>query len=118
MCTSGANKPTYVLPLSNDSRCEGVAIGGVFSRGAWRGWSSEAYSNLTTEGVTWSVEDVLITDDMVRAHKLEKAAQKVAKKAREKKTESKKSPAPGAFCSGDREWGRGGRRRRRALPVR
>ena len=103
MCTSGANKPTYVLPLSNDSRCEGVAIGGVFSRGAWRGWSSEAYSNLTTEGVTWSVEDVLITDDMVRAHKLEKAAQKVAKKAREKKTESKKrrkrlapsAPGPG-----------------------
>jgi hypothetical protein len=94
MCTSGAKRPNFVLPLSNDSCCEGDAIGG-------RGWSREAYSNLKKKGVTWSVQDVLITDDMVLAHKLEKAAKKA--KAKAKAAEGKKkrkrlapsAPGPG-----------------------
>jgi hypothetical protein len=100
MCTSGAKVATFVLPLSNDSRCEGDAIGGKREsrrdgRHVWRGWSRKAYSNLEKKGVTWSVQDVLITDDMVRAHKLEKAAKKAkaaeAKKA--KAAEAKKAKA-------------------------
>jgi len=94
MCTSGAKRANFVLPLSNDSCCEGDAIGG-------RGWSREAYSNLKKKGVTWSVQDVLITDDMVLAHKLEKAAKKA--KAKAKAAEGKKkrkrlapsAPGPG-----------------------
>jgi hypothetical protein len=103
VCTSGAKRTSPVLPLSNESSCEGDAIGGewVSSRNAWKGWSSDAYSNLKKEGVTWRVEDVRITDDMVRAHKLEKAAKKA--KAVERAVERKKkrkrlalsAPGPG-----------------------
>jgi hypothetical protein len=74
-----------------------VLVGTI--RGAWKGWSLEAYSNLKKKGVTWSVEDVLITDDMVRAFELEKAAKKAtrsAKKAERKKKRKRLAPsAPG-----------------------
>ena len=105
VCTSGAKVTNFVLPLSNDSRCEGVAIGGSWSfrrgRGAWRGWSLAAYSNLKKKGVTWSVEDVLITDDMVRAFELEMAANKATRSAKKAEREKKRkrlapsAPGPG-----------------------
>ena len=104
MCTSGAKVANFVLPLSNDSRCEGDAIGGKWEsarggRHVWRGWSRKAYSNLKKKGVTWSVQDVLITDDMVSAHKLEKAAKKAKAKAAEGKKKRKRlapsAPGPG-----------------------
>ncbi len=104
MCTSGAKVANFVLPLSNDSRCEGDAIGGKREsrrdgRHVWRGWSRKAYSNLKKKGVTWSVQDVLITDDMVRAFELEKEAKKVKAKAAEGKKKRKRlapsAPGPG-----------------------
>jgi hypothetical protein len=70
-----------------------VLVGTI--RGAWKGWSLEAYSNLKKKGVTWSVEDVLITDDMVRAHKLEKAAKKAKAVERKKKRKRLAPSAPG-----------------------
>ena len=104
MCTSGAKVANFVLPLSNDSRCEGEAIGGKRVSGrdgrhVWKGWSRKAYSNLKKKGVTWSVQDVLITDDMVRAFELKKAANKAtrsAKAAEGKKKRKRLAPsAPG-----------------------
>ena len=106
MCTSGAKSPEFILPLSNDSRCEGAAIGGakVRTTGNWRGWSREAYSQLKKAGVTWSVSDVPITDAMLGAHALEKAATKAARKSRvrqaakerkKRKREAPSAPGPG-----------------------
>ena len=98
VCTSGAKKTSLVLPLSNESRCEGPAIGGKWESrcDAWRGWSRDAYSNLTKEGVTWRVEDVPITEDTVRAHELEKAEKKSTHYAKRKKKRKRVAPsAPG-----------------------
>ena len=106
MCPSGAKSPEFILPLSNDSRCEGAAIGGakVKTTGNWRGWSREAYSQLKKTGVTWSVSDVPITDAMLGAHALEKAATKAARKSRarqaakerkKRKREAPSAPGPG-----------------------
>ena len=102
----GTKRSQFILPLSNDSRCEGAAIGGTKNRdtGAWRCWSLEAYNNLKKEGVTWSVENFPITDAMLGAHALEKAATKAARKSREKqaakerknrKHEAPSAPGPG-----------------------
>jgi hypothetical protein len=102
VCTSGAKKTRPILPLSNELRCEGDAIGGKWdrSRDAWKGWSSDAYSNLKKEGVTWRVEDVRITDDMVHDHELEKAKKKAVKKAtrseKNKSLKKRKRVAPSA----------------------
>jgi hypothetical protein len=96
VCTSGAKRTSLVLPLSNESRCEGPAIGGRWERDAWTAWSSDAYSNLTKEGVTWCVEDVPITEDTVRAHELEKAEKKSTHYAKRKKKRKRVAPsAPG-----------------------
>ena len=71
VCKSGVKKVWLVLPLSNESRCEGPAIGGnrVSGRDAWKSWSHDAYSDLKEKGVTWRVEDGAggETSDGVRA---------------------------------------------------
>ena len=97
VCTSGTKVRTLVLPLSNESRCEGDAIGGKWdsSRGAWRGWSLDAYSDLKEKGVTWRVEDVVITDDTVRDHEHAKAARRSEKRERKKKRKRLAPSAPG-----------------------
>ena len=100
VCTSGAKQMSLVLPLSNESRCEGPAIGGkwVSRRDAWKGWSHDAYSDLKEKGVTWRVEDVVITDDTVRAHELEneKAEKESTHYAKEKRKKKRKRVAPSA----------------------